>query len=185
LRIIPVIDILDGIVVHAVKGQRSKYQPLKSQICNSTDPLKVALAFREFDFKSLYIADLNAIMRKGNNSAAIKEIATRTGLELMVDSGTNRLQQIQELIDNKISKVIIGTETLLTINFVKEAISSFGTDKLVLSLDLKNGKVLGKFENANILDSIMLAKKLEELQVSEVIVLDLARVGSQEGVDFD
>jgi len=185
LRIIPVIDILDGIVVHAVKGQRSKYQPLKSQICNSTDPLKVALAFREFDFKSLYIADLNAIMRKGNNSAAIKEIATRTGLELMVDSGTNRLQQIQELIDNKISKVIIGTETLLTINFVKEAISSFGTDKLVLSLDLKNGKVLGKFENANSLDSIMLAKKLEELQVSEVIVLDLARVGSQEGVDFD
>jgi len=184
LRIIPVIDLLDGIVVHAVKGQRSKYQPLKSQICNSTDPLKVALSFKEFGFKSLYIADLNAIMGKGNNSAAIEEIALLTGLEIMVDSGTNRLPQIQELINNKVSKVVIGTETLLTINFVKEAISSFGADKIVLSLDLKNSKVLGKFENARNIDSIMLVKELEVLGVSEVIILDLDRVGSQEGVDY-
>ncbi|MHA2372201.1 MAG: hypothetical protein ACXAEB_04245 [Candidatus Thorarchaeota archaeon] len=31
-RIIPVLDIIDGVVVHAVAGQREKYKPITSKI---------------------------------------------------------------------------------------------------------------------------------------------------------
>ena len=41
-RIIFVLDILNGSVVHAVKGERSKYKPIKgSMICESSDPFEI------------------------------------------------------------------------------------------------------------------------------------------------
>ena len=40
-RIIPVLDILNSIAVHAVKGERDKYRPLQSKILNTSDPLEI------------------------------------------------------------------------------------------------------------------------------------------------
>jgi uncharacterized protein related to proFAR isomerase len=48
VKIIPVVDVLKGIVVHAVRGKRKEYQPLKSVLCASTDPVEVAVALRAF-----------------------------------------------------------------------------------------------------------------------------------------
>ena len=49
LKVIPVIDILNGIVVHAVRGKRREYQPLQSILCKSVEPLEVAKAFKTLD----------------------------------------------------------------------------------------------------------------------------------------
>lgn len=64
MEIIPVIDILNGVVVHGVRGEREKYEPIKSVLCNSSDPLEVANVFKELGFKSLYVADLDSILKK-------------------------------------------------------------------------------------------------------------------------
>ncbi|HKM59743.1 MAG TPA: HisA/HisF-related TIM barrel protein, partial [Candidatus Bathyarchaeia archaeon] len=61
MKVIPVIDILNGIVVHAVRGKRREYQPLQSSICNSIEPLEIAKTFKTLGFSELYIADLDAI----------------------------------------------------------------------------------------------------------------------------
>ena len=49
-RVIPVIDILNGAVVHAVRGKRSEYKPIESVICKSAEPLEVAKAFKNLGF---------------------------------------------------------------------------------------------------------------------------------------
>jgi uncharacterized protein related to proFAR isomerase len=68
-RVIPVIDILHGQVVHGIAGNRSSYQPIQSRLTASTHPLDVAKAFHEvFGFTKLYVADLDAI----RSSAQIK-----------------------------------------------------------------------------------------------------------------
>ena len=64
LKVIPVIDILDGLVVHAIRGRRQEYQPLKSSLCNSVDPIEVAKAFKTLGFNELYIADLDGITKR-------------------------------------------------------------------------------------------------------------------------
>lgn len=184
MRIIPVIDVLNGVAVHAVKGERSKYQPLKSRLCSSVDPVKTALAFKKYGVHELYVADLDAILCKGTNIQVLQQIVKQTGLELMVDLGTSSLQHIQDVFNYKISKVIIGTETLPDLRLVKDAIAQFGQEKIVVSLDLKNGKVLSKSEAVTSMDVLTLARELEAVGVFEMIVLDLARVGSGEGVDF-
>jgi phosphoribosylformimino-5-aminoimidazole carboxamide ribotide isomerase len=184
MKIIPVIDILKGVAVHAVRGKRSEYQPLKSVLCSSAEPLEVASAFKACGFSDLYVADLDAIMGKGENLAVLDWIVQRTGLALMVDAGVSDLERARRLLSCGAAKVIVGTETLPSLNFLKEAVACLGAEKVVVSLDLKAGTVLGKSAHVRSLAALEFAGQVQDAGVSELIVLDLVRVGSGEGVDM-
>lgn len=184
MKIIPVIDILDGVVVHAVRGKRNTYQPLRSSLCSSAEPLSVASAFKACGFAELYVADLDSIMGKGENFGVLQQISEITGLNLIVDAGISEITEARRLFRFKASKVIVGTETLPSIDFVQEAIEYFGNNKIVVSLDLNNGKLLSRLESLQSLDAFTLVNKFQEVGVTELILLDLARVGSCEGVDL-
>ena len=41
MNLIPVIDLMQGQVVRAVRGNRHAYQPIVSKLCASSDPLTV------------------------------------------------------------------------------------------------------------------------------------------------
>jgi phosphoribosylformimino-5-aminoimidazole carboxamide ribotide isomerase len=185
MKIIPVLDLLNGVVVHAVRGRRKKYQPLKSVLCDCADPMKVAAALKKNGFVEGYVADLDAIMGKGTNSQVIKRIVDETGLKLMVDAGVDDIAKAKETFRSKASKVIVGTETLRDLRFVEEALEVSGNEKVVVSLDLRNGKVLSKAEELQKMNALQAASRLQELGARQLIVLDLARVGSDEGADFE
>jgi phosphoribosylformimino-5-aminoimidazole carboxamide ribotide isomerase len=184
VKIIPVIDVLEGRVVHAVRGRRKEYQPLKSNICASTDPVDVATALKALGFDELYMADLDAITRGQANFSVFKNIADRTSLELMVDAGIDTLKKAERVLENHVSKVIIGTETLPSVSLVAEAIGLFGSEKVMVSLDLMGDRVISGFELGAFKDPVTLLREFQEAGVSQIIVLDLARVGSGEGVNM-
>ena len=184
MKIIPVIDILDDIVVHAVRGRRKEYQPLKSVLCASTDPVDVARALKEFGFAEMYVADLDAITDGHTNFTVLQQIVDETGFELMVDAGITDLARAKRVLESRVSKVIIGTETLGSIGFVAEAVEFFGSEKIVVSLDLMGDKVLSKLEFDKSKDPVVLLREFQKMGVAQIIVLDLARVGSAEGVNL-
>jgi len=183
LKVIPVIDILNGVVVRAVRGKRREYQPLQSNLCKSVEPLEVAKAFEALGFSELYVADLDAITGGSVNFRVLKHIAEETGLKLMVDAGVSDLETAQRLLCNGASKVIIGTETLNSKSFVEEAVRLFGGDRVIISLDLNGDKILLKLEFDGCQNPMCLLREFEKMGVLGVIVLDLARVGSGEGVN--
>lgn len=183
MDIIPVMDILNNEVVHAVKGNRGDYKPLKSKLCSSTEPTVVAGVFKDLGFKKLYVADLDAILGKGDNTGVLKDIVEQTGLHLIVDAGITETKKAQLLFQNKVTQVIIGTETLQDLNFVREAVSFFGNERVVVSLDLMKNKVLCKAELTKPMDVFEVALSMQKMGVSQIILLDLTRVGSNEGVD--
>jgi phosphoribosylformimino-5-aminoimidazole carboxamide ribotide isomerase len=184
VKIIPVIDVLGGIAVHAVRGRRKEYQPLKSTLCASTDPVDVAVVLKSFGFDELYLADLDAITGGYSNFSLFKRIADKTGLELMVDVGINNLKKAKEVLKNQVSKVIIGTETLPNISFVAKAVEFFGIEKVVISLDLMGGQVLSRLKSGALAEPIALLRGFQDMGVSQIIVLDLTKVGSREGVNL-
>ena len=185
MKIIPVIDILDGIVVHAVRGRRKEYHPLESVLCASTDPVDVARALKRLGFAEMYVADLDAITGGGHtNFPVFQRIADETGFELMVDAGITDLVRAQRVLESCVSKVIIGTETLGSIGFVAEAVEFFGSEKIVVSLDLMGDMVLSKLEFDGSKEPVVLLREFQEMGVDQIIVLDLARVGSVEGVNL-
>jgi phosphoribosylformimino-5-aminoimidazole carboxamide ribotide isomerase len=183
LKVIPVIDVLNGITVHAVRGKRKEYLPLKTVLTDSVDPLEVAQAFKALGFAELYLADLDAILGKQPNLQLYSQIACKTGLKLMVDAGVTDIQTGKTLLDNEVSKVIIGTETLKTRTFIQNAIRQFGKDRIIVSLDLKDKQVLTNPDFDGPTDPFKLLEEFRAMGVSEYIVLDLTRVGSGEGVN--
>ncbi|MCW4022024.1 MAG: HisA/HisF-related TIM barrel protein [Candidatus Bathyarchaeota archaeon] len=184
MKVIPVIDVLNGVAVHGKRGERNQYKPLKSCLLKSTNPLTIASFFEAVGFTKLYLADLDAILGKPMNLNLIKQIAQTTNLDFMVDSGASELKRVQEVLDAKVSKVIIGSETLQSLDFVKQSIERFGENNVTISIDQKNGKLLTKSSLLSSLDVFSFVKKLEGLGVTEIILLDLSRVGTEFGVDL-
>jgi phosphoribosylformimino-5-aminoimidazole carboxamide ribotide isomerase len=165
-------------------GEREKYRPLKSVLCASANPIDIALAFKSFGFNKLYIADLDAILGKRGNFTLYRKIKAETNLDLMIDAGINNIKKAEKVLEAGASNIIIGTETLNNISFIKQAIKSFNKDRVIVSIDLKEGKIMSKSEAIKSKDVLSLAKLLEEIGVTKIIILDLARVGSMRGVDF-
>jgi phosphoribosylformimino-5-aminoimidazole carboxamide ribotide isomerase len=183
MKVIPVIDILNSIVVHAVRGRRKEYQPLKSILANSYDPLEVAKAFKTLGFDKLYLADLDAITGKDANFEVYSRIADETGLELWVDAGVTDIALARKVLESGASKVVIGTETLQSKNFVAQAVEALRKERVIVSLDLVGEQVKLKEGFDGSQSAICLLRYFKWAGVSEFIVLDLARVGSGEGLN--
>lgn len=183
MKVIPVIDVLNGVVVHAVRGERANYKPLQSTLSRSADSFDVARAFKTLGFRELYVADLDAILDCSMDFQTLKSIVDETGLSLMVDAGITSIERAQRLFESGVSKIVIGTETLQNKNFVAESIEQFGCDHVVLSLDLKGDEVLVKPGFDGYREPMCLLNEFRSMGISQVIILDLMKVGSGEGVN--
>jgi phosphoribosylformimino-5-aminoimidazole carboxamide ribotide isomerase len=184
MKIIPVIDVLNGIAVHGIRGERKHYQPLKSVLCKSADPLDIAITFESLGFNSLYLADLDAILGKAANFSLYQRINAKTGLDLMVDAGTADMTKAGKVLETGATKIIIGSETLKSLDFVDQAVKSFGEEKVVVSIDLKKGKMLSVSEIVGAMGALSFAQKLERIGVNQIILLDLDRVGTEHGTNL-
>ncbi|AEF96475.1 HisA/HisF family protein [Methanotorris igneus] len=164
MEIIPVLDIMRGLAVHGKSGKREEYKPLKSVLCNSSNPIEIAEKYKENGAETVYIADLDAIMEKGNNFEIIREI----DMNKIVDAGVRDKDDLQNVL--KIcDKAIIGTETLRDLNLLKEK-------DIILSLDFKDGKLLNY-------DLDMILSYVDEK--TPLIILDISSVGTQRGINVE
>ena len=152
---------------------------------DSADPLEVAKTFERLGFRELYVADLDAIIDCSTSFEVLKRIADETGLKLMVDAGVTSMERARSLLESGVSKLVIGTETLQNKSFVGESVRVFGGDRVIVSLDLKGDEVLVRSGFDGSADPMRLLRDFKEMGVSQVIVLDLTRVGSGEGVNVD
>jgi phosphoribosylformimino-5-aminoimidazole carboxamide ribotide isomerase len=184
MRLIPVIDVLGGVVVHAVRGERSNYKPLKSCLCLTSNPLDVALVFKNLGFKSLYIADLDAIEKRVLNVSLLKNLKEKVRFEeVMVDAGVYSYTEPEKILENGASKIVVGTETLQKLEDLTSLLERVTPEKVIVSLDYKNKKILTKAEELVDLPLDEAAVKLQTVGVKSLMFIDLSRVGSEEGVD--
>jgi phosphoribosylformimino-5-aminoimidazole carboxamide ribotide isomerase len=102
----------------------------------------------------------------------------------MVDSGITKLEMAEKVFDSGVHKVIIGTETLLNLDFVAEAIDTFGSESVVVSIDLIGRKIVSKIKLDKIREPLDLIFEFQNMGVSQIIILDLAKVGSGEGLNL-
>jgi phosphoribosylformimino-5-aminoimidazole carboxamide ribotide isomerase len=186
MRLIPVIDLLDGQAVHAVKGERANYKPVKSVLCDTANPLAIARAFRDrLGLHEVYVADLNAIQGLGrtNHRNLIAALASREKMDVILDAGVPDVENAREWIGNGVRKVVIGSETLRAWDDLQDIPARIDQDRLIFSLDSHSGKILSRCPALTALTPIEILKHLEHSGWREVILLDLGRVGSGKGAD--
>ncbi len=168
-------DILNGSVVHAVKGERSKYKPIHgSMICDSSNPFEVISAVNP---RELYIADLDHIQDIGDNFGIIKKISGKT--KTMVDIGVESMDDAKKCAEIA-DTVIIGTETA-SFKVIEKAALQF-PGRINVSLDMKNGFVLTKDKTMEIRPE-NLVRRMNKIEIKEIIMLDLGKVGTSAGID--
>jgi len=185
MRIIPVLDIRCGVAVHAVRGDRHRYGPVKSVICSSSDPLDLAASFKQLGLEELYIADLDLIEGVGDNLKTISDIKSRLKLRLLVDAGVDTVEAARRLVDIGVDEVVVGTETLTKLSELGSIVEAIGSDRVAASIDLKGGRLLTRARELKGLTAPEVARALSSLGVGELILLELERVGSQEGPDLE
>ena len=114
----------------------------------------------------LYVADLDAIAGAALQSEIIAALAREA--RVMVDAGAG---EPQRLLDLGVDRVVIGTETLTDADALPP--------DAVLSVDLYDGRVLSRDPRLAGLSALDAVARLPGPR--EVIVLDLARVGTGVG----
>ena len=186
MRLIPVIDLLNGQAVHAIKGEREKYRPLKSVLCNTPDPICVARAFRDrLELNEIYIADLNAIQDSSQtcHRDLIAAMACDERLNIILDAGISDIENAQSWLRLGIGKVVIGSETLRTIHTLREMPPGLDRERLVFSLDMRAGRILSNCPELAAMSPIEALENLKSAKWQEIILLDLSRVGTGQGID--
>ncbi|RLG37860.1 phosphoribosylformimino-5-aminoimidazole carboxamide ribotide isomerase [Methanosarcinales archaeon] len=176
-------DLKDGIVVHARRGERVKYAPVHkfSSIVSSSDPLHVISAVRPSE---VYIADLDRIMyEKSSNRNVISAIRDVVG-EIMIDYGVRSVEDALEAAEIA-NNVVIGTETA-SLKLIDDVIRRIpGGVNVSVSVDIKNGKILTKDPEISKFHPLSFIKLMNEYALNDIIVLDIDRIGTKEGVNID
>lgn len=172
MQIIPVIDLKDGYVVHAVRGNRCGYKPIRSRLCTSSSVQDIINAFLElYPFKIIYIADLNALTGTGHHIEQIGEVLTHYPETVFwVDAGFDQIADQHARLSNCVR--VIGSESLQEYDL--QRLNTFDRD-FILSLDFSGNDLLGV---AQLHDDPSIWPKT-------IIIMTLSRVGSNQGPDFE
>jgi phosphoribosylformimino-5-aminoimidazole carboxamide ribotide isomerase len=172
MEIIPVIDLREGLVVRARMGQRDQYRPIETPLSPTSRPADVVQGLMSvFPFRSLYVADLDAIERTGNNDAVLGRLsAAFPALAFWVDNGLAEAGAARARLDQ--GHLVLGSEAQRDAALV----TSLKHDpRVILSLDFRGDTFIGP---PPLLD-------MPELWPQRVIVMTLARVGSGAGPDIE
>jgi HisA/HisF family protein len=179
MRIVPVIDLKGGVVVHAHRGQRADYAPLRSPLVEGSEPTAVARALCAVcRTRTLYIADLDALAGEAADEATLTALAALA--EVWIDAGATTPARAAALARAGVARNVIGTESIGPDVTTQRPLAVAGPP-LVLSVDLRAGSLISpdpEFAGRNPAAAAPLATAL---RVRELLVIDLARVGSGSG----
>lgn len=181
-KIIPVIDILNSKAVHAKKGERTKYKPLKSYLFQSSNPVEIIRILRKkYNFELFYIADLDSIIKKAPNFQILKEISKISNIDFILDPGIVDLEDISNFLRFRIKNLILGLETIKNFKTIIQSLQILNQNNIIISIDMYNGQILSNAKDIKNQSPIKLIKKFESLGIKKIILLDLFRVGQKIG----
>jgi len=178
MKLYPAIDLHEGKAVRLFKGDYN-------QVTDYGDPKSQALKWKEAGATFLHLVDLDGAKDGGfKNLEAVKAILS-TGIDAELGGGIRSLEQIDVLLSIGIKRVILGSSAL-NLDFVKQAIDKYGSEKIVVGIDCKNMMVAthGWLNTSNI-EATDFAQKLKNIGVKTIIFTDIAKDGTLTGISVE
>jgi phosphoribosylformimino-5-aminoimidazole carboxamide ribotide isomerase len=178
-EVIPCVDIQSGRAVRLFEGNPDK------ETVYFEKPLEAARHWASLGASWLHLVDLDAALGKGNNTLAIGEIAAELEVNLEVGGGIRSLETARTWL-GVLERVVIGTAAIQTPELVDALISDYGADRIVVSIDAKDGLVAVKgWAEVSSVQATDLAAKVIKQGVTHVIYTDITRDGTLKGVNPD
>lgn len=177
MLIIPAIDMRGGRCVRLYQGDYSK------ETVYGDNPAEQAMKWQNDGAKIIHLVDLDGA-KAGHvvNIDAISRICSTVKIPCELGGGIRTLKDAEAVFKVGISRVILGTVACENPSIVKDFISAFGAEKLVVGIDAKNGKVAVRgWVETSAVDAFELAKNLCALGVRRIIYTDIATDGALSG----
>ncbi|MBO7402771.1 MAG: 1-(5-phosphoribosyl)-5-[(5-phosphoribosylamino)methylideneamino]imidazole-4-carboxamide isomerase [Lachnospiraceae bacterium] len=177
----PAIDLKGGKCVRLSKGDFNKEKVY------SEDPAAIAISFAEAGAEYIHVVDLDAaLLGHGVNEAFVREIVKASGLPVQTGGGIRTLAAIERKLGMGVSRVIIGTKAVENPDFVYSAVKEFGTKRIVVGIDAKEGRVaVNGWEKVSALQAVDLALRMRDCGVNTIVYTDINRDGMLTGPNVE
>ena len=182
-RIIPCMDVDNRKVV---KGKKFL------DVQEVADPLELAKKYVADGADELVFYDISASTKnRGMFLDLIEEIAKEVPIPFIVGGGIRTIDDIEKVFSIGGDKVSINSAALLNPELIREAARKFGSERVMLSMDVKKTGpwkwsvfAKGGMEETEI-DAIEWAIKGEQLGAGELVVNSIDGDGVKEGYDIE
>lgn len=176
MLILPVLDLMNGVVVRGIAGRRQDYRPIVTPLSPTPEPVAIAEAFRtRFGLNDIYIADVDAIAGQPPAIEVYRYLRAR-GFSLWVDAGLRTADDAAPLLAAGVDRIIAGLETIIGPEELTRLSNVCSPDRIVFSLDLRAGEPMGWSK-----ETTGIVGQVAACGIQSVIVLDVARVGLNQG----
>lgn len=176
----PAIDLMAGKPVRLTKG-------------NFETKNEYALSFKEIieqfeTFASgIHIIDLDgAKSGKLKNRESLETIIKTTQLPIQLGGGIRTFETMQQCSEMGVQRVIIGTNALINPDLVQRFKNDFGSDRVMISVDVKQGKVMTKgWTESNEIGAVEFIENQMEKGFRNFMVTDIEQDGTLQGASVE
>ncbi len=178
--VIPAIDLKQGKCVRLLQGR------MESETIYGDDPVAVARRWEAEGAERLHVVDLEgAVLGRPAQRSLIEEMVRSVEIPLEVGGGIRDLETIEAYLAAGVRWVVLGTAALDHPSLIVEAARRF-PGRMILGVDAKGGKVAVQgWQRVAAREAGEFAKAFEETPLSAVIFTDIARDGTEAGVNWE
>ncbi|MEC9392690.1 MAG: imidazole glycerol phosphate synthase subunit HisF [Pseudomonadota bacterium] len=181
-RIIPCLDVKNGRVVKGINFVN---------LVDAGDPVEAAKAYDDAGADELCFLDITASHEKRPILLDIvKKTAEKCFMPLTVGGGVKNINDIKILLQSGADKVSINTSAIKNPDFIKEASETFGSQCIVVAIDVKRTDndweifTHGGREPTG-LKVVNFSLKAAELGAGEILLTSMDRDGTKIGYDLE
>jgi len=166
--------IYPDIEIHNGKCVTLKHGSIHNPQVFEISPLEAAQKFEDAGAEWLHLIDLDRVFdNDGDNGDIIREIIKQSKIPVQVGGGIASETTIEKWLDDGAQRVILGTSAVLNQRLIENACSHH-PDKIVVSIDAKNGKVVTHgWQEESAFSAYDLAKRYENSGVAGIIYTDI------------
>ena len=186
-RIIPCLDVKDGRVVKGVN-----FVSLR----DAGDPVECAKTYNLSGADELVFLDITATLeRRDTVINMVSRVADEVFIPFTVGGGIRTVEDIRDILNAGADKVSLNSAAVLNPDFVSEASKKFGSQCIVVAIDVKRREgqedifpsgcevVIAGGTKPTGLDALDWAKKVVELGCGEILLTSMDKDGTKSGYD--
>jgi phosphoribosylformimino-5-aminoimidazole carboxamide ribotide isomerase len=178
--LLPAIDLMSGEVVRLRQGKADQ------KTVYSRDPAAFARRWESEGGDYLHIVDLDAAFSgEQRNLDAVRAITEAISIPCELGGGMRNEAAIKRAFDAGVARVVIGTRAAESLDFVRDMAREFGSARIAVGIDAKNGLVSVKgWTEESKLTALDLARQAEDAGAGTIIYTDIATDGMMAGPNF-
>jgi len=154
------------------------------------DPVNVIRIFNTKEVDELILLDIEAYSNNSLKYDIIKNIVGECFMPLTVGGGIKTVNDVENLINIGVEKVVINTAAIENPNLITEVAQQFGSQAVIVAIDYKlnNNQYEVFIHSGTVPTGITLeqhAKRVEQLGAGEIMITSIDKEGTRKGYDIE